>query len=60
MLLLLHMCFCFVMREASCCLFLKNNQAYVGEALYSTSRYLDELLNIDNPFFEQRVSHISH
>ena len=32
-----------------------NNQAYVVEALHSTSRYLDELLNIDNPFFSNKV-----
>ena len=35
-----------------------NNQAYVVEALNSTSRYLDDLLNIDNPYFEQMASHI--
>ena len=28
----------------------ENNQTYVVEALHSTSRYLDDLLNIDNPF----------
>ena len=33
-----------------------NNQADVVEAFNSTSRYLDDLLNIDNPYFE----HISH
>ena len=35
-----------------------NNQAYVVEAFNSTSRYLDDLLNIDNPYFEQMVSQI--
>ena len=35
-----------------------NNQAYFIEAFNSTSRYLDDLLNIDNPYFEQMVSHI--
>ena len=35
-----------------------NNQADVVEALNSTSRYLDDLLNIDNPYFEQMVSQI--
>ena len=30
-----------------------NNQADVVEAFNSTSRYLDDLLNIDNPYFEQ-------
>ena len=29
-----------------------NNQAYVVEAFNSTSRYLDDLLNIDIPYFE--------
>ena len=35
-----------------------NNQADVVEAFYSTSRYLDVLLNIDNPYFAQMVSQI--
>ena len=35
-----------------------NNQADIIEALNSTSRYLDELLNIDNPYFEQMVGQI--
>ena len=35
-----------------------NNQADVVEAFNSTSRYLDDLLNIDNPYFEQMLSHI--
>ena len=32
-----------------------NNQADVVEAFNSTSRYLDDLLNIDNPYFEQYI-----
>ena len=36
------------MRETLCCLYLTN----------STSRYLDDLLNIDNPYFEQMVGQI--
>ena len=32
-----------------------NNQADFIEAFNSTSRYLDDLLNIDNPHFEQMV-----
>ena len=33
-----------------------NNQTYIIEAFNSTSRYLDDLLNIDdNPYFEQMV-----
>ena len=29
-----------------------DNQADIIEAIISTSRYLDDLLNIDNPYFE--------
>ena len=35
-----------------------DNQADVIEAFISTSRYLDDLLNIDNPYFEGMVKHI--
>ena len=37
-----------------------NNPADVVEAVNSTSKYLylDDLLNIDNPYFEQLVSQI--
>ena len=37
-----------------------NNQTDLVEvhAFNSTSRYLDDLLNIDNPYFEQMVSQI--
>ena len=35
-----------------------NNQADVVEAFHSTSRYLDDLLNIDNPYPVQMVSQI--
>ena len=34
------------------------NQANFVEAFNSTLRYLDDLLNIDNSYFEQMVSHI--
>ena len=37
-----------------------NNQDDIIEAFSSTSKYLDNLLNIDNPYFEQMVGHISH
>ena len=37
-----------------------NNQADVVESFNSTSRYLDDLINIDNPYFEQMVSQIYH
>ena len=35
-----------------------NNQADVVEAFNSTSKCLDDLLNIDNPHFEH-ISHLS-
>ena len=35
-----------------------NNQADDFETFMSTSRYLDDLLNIDNPYFAQMVSQI--
>ena len=35
-----------------------NNQADIIEAFKSTSRYLDNLLNIDNPYFEGMVNQI--
>ena len=34
------------------------NQTNIIEAFNSTSRYLDVLLNIDNPYFEQMVGQI--
>ena len=36
----------------------RDNQADVIEAFNSTSRYLDDLLNIDNPYFEGMVNQI--
>ena len=53
MFLLLQIYSSFVMRETSCCLFLT-----IVEAFNSISRYVDDLLNIDNPHFEQMVSQI--
>ena len=35
-----------------------NNQTDSIEAFNSTSSYLDDLLNIDNPYFEQMVGQI--
>ena len=35
-----------------------DNQADIIEAFNSTSRYLDDILNIDNPYFEGMVSQI--
>ena len=34
------------------------NQSEVIEAFNSTSRYLDDLLNIDNKFFDSMLNHI--
>ena len=36
----------------------RENQADIIEAFNSTSRYLDDLLNIDNFYFEQMVDRI--
>ena len=36
-----------------------NNQTNIIEAFNSTSRYLDDLLKIDNPYFEQMVDQIN-
>ena len=49
--------FLFVMRETLCCLS-DNNQTDIIEAFNSTSRYLDDKLNIDNLYFEQMVNQI--
>ena len=35
-----------------------DNQADVSRAFNSTSRYLDVLLNIDNPYFEGMINQI--
>ena len=57
MLLLLQICFCFVMREFMLSLS-DNNQTDIIEAFNSTSRYLDDLLYIDKPYFEHMVGQI--
>ena len=36
-----------------------DNQADIVEAFISTSRYLDDLLNVDNPYFEGMVNQIN-
>ena len=48
------------MRETSCCPFqrITNNQFDVIEAFNSTSRYLDDLLNIANNIFDRMVNRI--
>ena len=35
-----------------------NKEAEIIQAFNSTSRYLDDLLNIDNPYFEGMMSRI--
>ena len=35
-----------------------NNKTDIIEAFNSTSRYLDDLINIDNPYFEQMVGQL--
>ena len=45
------------MRETSCSLS-DNNQTDIIETFNSTSRYLDDLPNIDNPYFEQMARQI--
>ena len=48
--------FCY---ERDCKLSLsEDNQSDVIKAFNSTSRYLDDLLNIDNNFFDSMVNHI--
>ena len=37
-----------------------DNQADITEAFNSTSRYLDDLLNIDNSYFEGMVNKFIH
>ena len=64
-LFLCHQYFLSIQRETSSCLFLimlslsdnnqADSQADVVEAFISTSRYLDDFLNIDNHYFEQMV-----
>ena len=52
----LFLCFCYerdFMKSIS-----RENQADIIEAFNSTSRYLDDLLNIDNIYFDQMVDRI--
>ena len=51
------------MRETptvSCRFFSDDNQSEVIEAFYSISRYMDDLMNIANNFFDSIVNHIYH
>ena len=56
-LLLLQICF-FLLWKRFHEVFLMENQADIVEAFNSTSRYLDDLLNIDNIYFDQMVGRI--
>ena len=57
-LLLLQICFFFCYERDFMLSLSDNNQTDIIEAFSSTSRYLDDLLNIDNPYFEQMVGQI--
>ena len=58
MLLLLQIFFWFCYERDFILSLSDNNQADIIEAFNSTSRYLYDLLNIDNPYFEQMVGQI--
>ena len=55
--LLLRICFYFVLRMTSCCLYHKNHAIVIIVFTY-TSIYLDALLNNDNRYFERMISQI--
>ena len=57
LLLLLQICFIFFLWDRFHSLS-RENQADIIEAFNSTSRYLDDLLNIDNIYFDQMVDRI--
>ena len=63
MLLLLQICFLFKKKKKKKKDFMKSvsreNQADIIEAFNSTSRYLDDLLNIDNIYFNQMVDRMN-
>ena len=46
------------MKETSCLSLSEDNQSDVIEAFNSTPRFLDDLLNIDNDFFDSMVNRI--
>ena len=46
------------MKETSCCPSERITNPMFFETFHSTSRYLDDLLNIDNNFFESMVNRI--
>ena len=52
LLLLLHICFLFCYERDFTLSLSDKNQTDLIETFNSTSRYFDDLLNIDNPYFE--------
>ena len=56
--LLLQICFLFSYERDFMLSLLDNSQSDIIEAFNFTSRYLDNLLNIDNTYFEQMVGQI--
>ena len=58
MLLFLQICFLFCYERDFILSLSDNNQTFIIAAFNSTSRYLDDLLNIDNPHFEHMVDQI--
>ena len=56
--LLLQICFFFCYERDFMKSLSRENQADIIEAFNSTSRYLDNLLNIDNIYFDQMVDSI--
>ena len=57
-LLLLQICLFFCYERDFMKSLSRENQADIIEAFNSTSRYLDDLLNIDNIYFDQMVDRI--
>ena len=57
-LLLLQICFYFVIKKDFIKSLSRENQADIIETFNSTSRYFDDLLNIDNIYFDQMVDRI--
>ena len=57
-LLLLQICFFFCYERDFMKSLSRENQADIIEAFNSTSKYLDDLLNIDNIYFDQMVDRI--
>ena len=59
-LLLLQICFLFCYERDFMKSLSRENQADIIDSFNLTSRYLDDLLNIDNIYFDQMVDRIYH